>query len=91
MSEEEQLVIKEIDDRFINIGEALKTINECILTLDKRLKDVEKIVSAIAEAHNHLQTVDRVTYRPPGGHDYMSVKDNLDLIYERLEKLESLT
>ena len=91
MTEEEQIVIQEIDARFVNIGEALKTLNECILTLDKRLKDVEKIVSAIVEAHTHLQTVDKVVYKPPGGDEYMSVKDNLDLIYDRLETLESNT
>lgn len=87
--EEESIILKEIDERFVDIGEALKTVNECILTLNERLTTCESTLSAIVEAHNHLQTVDRVTYRPPGSEEYMTVKDNLDLIYDRLEKLEN--
>ena len=87
--EEESIILKEIDERFVDIGEALKTVNECILTLNDRLTACESTLSAIVEAHNHLQTVDRVTYRPPGSEEHISVKDNLDLIYERLSKLEN--
>lgn len=61
-------------------------INDCILKLADRVVDLEKTVSALIEAHNKLLTVDKVQYKPPGSEDYLTIKENLDLIYKRLEE-----
>lgn len=63
------------------IGESLKTINECLQLLGKRLQEVEKYVS-------ELPTPDKTYYKPEGYEDYLNLKENFDEIYKRLGKIE---
>jgi hypothetical protein len=63
------------------IGESLKTINECLQVLGKRLQEVEKYVS-------ELPTPDKTYYKPEAYEEYMNLKENFDEIYKRLGKIE---
>ena len=63
------------------IGETIKTLNECILALGKRLQAVEKYVS-------ELPTPAKTYYRPEGYEDYLNLKENFDEIYRRIRELE---
>lgn len=63
------------------IGESLKTINECLQVLGKRLQDVENYISEIP-------TPDKTYYKPEAYKDYMNLKENFDEIYKRLGKIE---
>ena len=88
MTEEENKVIKEIDANFVDIAEALKKLNDCILTLNDRLATVENVVTALVEANNEYVSFDKVVYKPLFSEDHVSIKDNLDIIYNKLEELE---
>lgn len=88
MTEEEQSIIKEIDANFVDIAEALKKLNECVLTLNDRLATVENVVTALVEANNEYVSFDKVVYKPLFAEDHISIKDNLDIIYNKLEELE---
>lgn len=57
-------------------------INEICKTLIQRLSEVEKYVTT------ELSHPAKVQYRPPGKEEYLTLKENLDLIYERLNNLE---
>ena len=64
------------------IGETIKTLNECILALGKRLQAVEKYVS-------ELPTPAKTYYKPEGYEDYLNLKGNFDEIYRRIKELEN--
>tara|TARA_A100000164_G_C21236582_1_gene465039 strand:- start:61 stop:279 length:219 start_codon:yes stop_codon:yes gene_type:complete len=61
--------------------EALNTLNECLITIGKRLDALETYVQ-------EMPTPDKTFYKPEGEKDYMNYKENLDFIYERLDNLE---
>ena len=63
------------------IGQALVTINNCLISLGKRLEDVEKYVS-------ELPTPDKTYYKPEGYDDYLNLKENFDELYRRVGELE---
>ena len=63
------------------LAEALNTLNECIIVIGKRLDALETYVQEIP-------TPDKTLYKPEGETDYMTLKQNLDFIYERLDNLE---
>ena len=87
--EEENKVIKDIDDNFNDIANALKVVNECLLSLANRVTELESVVSALVEANNECVSFDKVVYKPLcGTEDHVSIKDNLDIIYSKLEELE---
>ena len=73
--------IKEIFACLKDNEEAHKIVNECIIKIGERLKDIE---TAIQE----LPTPDKTYYKPIGAEEYLTLKQNLDTIYERLNKLE---
>jgi|TARA_R100000482_G_scaffold45887_1_gene16094 hypothetical protein len=62
-------------------NQALIAVNECLLALGKRLEALEKHV-------NEMPTPDKTYYKPEGEDKYLSLKENLDFIYERLDNLE---
>jgi len=37
----------------------------------------------------YIQSFDKVYYKPPGGDEYLTIKENLDFIYKRLGELEN--
>ena len=63
------------------LAEALDTLNECLIVIGKRLEALETYVQEIP-------TPDKTLYKPEGETDYMTLKQNLDFIYERLDNLE---
>ena len=63
------------------LAEALNTLNECLIVIGKRLDALETYVQEIP-------TPDKTLYKPEGETDYMTLKQNLDFIYERLDNLE---
>ena len=63
------------------LAEALNTLNECLIVIGKRLDALETYVQEIP-------TPDKTLYKPEGETDYMTLKQNLDFIYERLANLE---
>tara|TARA_R100001463_G_scaffold4299_1_gene16331 strand:+ start:481 stop:750 length:270 start_codon:yes stop_codon:yes gene_type:complete len=65
------------------IGESLKTINECLKLLGNRLKEVEAYVS-------ELPTPSKTYYKPKGYEDYMNLADNFTEIYRRLDKIDGM-
>lgn len=64
------------------IAEALVAVNEVLVTLEKRLRDVEKYVS-------ELPTPAKTFYKPDGYDDYMNLKENFDELYRRVERIEN--
>jgi hypothetical protein len=88
MTEEEQSILNEIDIRFSDLAEAFKTVNECLVQIGNRLNALEKAHNEVVDSCSKLITVDKVTYKPNGDYEYLSLKNNLDLIYKRLDKLE---
>jgi hypothetical protein len=58
---------------------AHKAINDCLTTILDRLKNLEEYALILPS---------KIQYRPPGKEEYLSLKENLDYIYERLGKLE---
>ena len=65
------------------LGESLKTINECLKLLGNRLKEVEAYVS-------ELPTPAKTYYKPKGYEDYMNLADNFTEIYRRLDKIDGM-
>jgi hypothetical protein len=59
---------------------AHEAINQCLTTILDRLKNLEEYT---------LILPGKIQYKPPGIDTYLSLKENLDLIYERLIKLEN--
>lgn len=59
---------------------AHEALNEICKALISRIESIEKTIS-------ETPTPLTVRYRPEG-HDYLTLKENLDLIYERLNNLE---
>ena len=89
MTEKENTVIKEIDDNFVAISNALheiekahKVVNECIVALNNRVQEMEEYIVK-------LPTPDKILYRPTNTEDHLTLKQNLDFIYLRLQKLEA--
>ena len=64
------------------LGESLKTINECLKLLGNRLKEVETYISEIP-------TPAKTYYKPEGYDDYMNLAGNFTEIYKRLDKIEN--
>ena len=64
------------------IAEALAAVNQVLITLEKRLRDVEKYVS-------ELPTPAKTFYKPDGYDDYMNLKENFDELYRRVERIEN--
>ena len=88
MIEDENSVIREIDDNFIAISNALKElekahkmVDECLITLNNRVQQIEEYIVK-------LPTPDKILYKPTNSEDHLTLKQNLDLIYLRLQKLE---
>lgn len=65
----------------IGVEDALDAINECLLTIGRRLDALEKYVS-------EMPTPDKTLYRPLGYEEYMNIKGNYDEIYRRIGELE---
>ena len=63
------------------VAEALNAINDCLIALGKRLQEVEEYVAT-------MNIAEKVLYKPNGHEKYLNIKENYDLIYERLDKLE---
>ena len=63
------------------LAEALNTLNECLIVIGQRLDALETYVQEIP-------TPDKTLYKPEGETEYMTLKQNLDFIYERLDNLE---
>ena len=88
MTEEENLIIKEIDDNFIaiansmkDIDQAINAINECVVNLNDRVKELEEHVVKIP-------TPDKILYKPVGHDNYLNIKENFDYIYSMLRSLK---
>ena len=64
------------------LGESLKTINECLKLPRNRLKEGEGYVS-------ELPTPAKTYYKPEGYDDYMNLAGNFTEIYKRLDKIEN--
>ena len=63
------------------LAEALNTLNQCLIVIGQRLDALETYVK-------ELPTPDKTYYQPEGEDKYLSLKENLDYIYERLDNLE---
>lgn len=93
--EEFEKIIKEIDENFIGIKEAFddnakahETLNEFLTKVDEAIMALHERISAIEQHLSEFPTPDKVYYKPNGQEDYLNMKANYDLIYERLDKLE---
>tara|TARA_A100001201_G_C3910259_1_gene147480 strand:- start:80 stop:325 length:246 start_codon:yes stop_codon:yes gene_type:complete len=64
------------------IAEALGAVNQVLVALEKRIRDVEKYVS-------ELPTPAKTFYKPDGYDDYMNLKENFDELYRRVERIEN--
>ena len=62
--------------------EAHVILNELVVKIGKRLQQLE-------EAMQEMPTPDKTYFRPPGTEDYFTLAQNLNHIYERLEKIEN--
>ena len=62
--------------------EAHVILNELVVKIGKRLQQLE-------EAMQEMPTPDKTYYKPPGAADYLTLAQNLNHIYERLEKIEN--
>ena len=62
--------------------EAHVILNELIIKIGNRLKNLE-------EAVQEMPTPDKTYYKPSGSEDYLTLAQNLNHIYERLEKIEN--
>lgn len=99
MTEEEnkliQQMIREVDNRFADIHDAMKTVNDCLIKIGERLNDLESAHNVVVEYIEKIQSVDKVLYKPVGTdiqnemEGYLNIKENLDLIYQRLGVLEN--
>lgn len=90
MIEDDSAIIQEIDTRFNDAVNALNTINDCLVKVGERLNNLEKYHNDLVDAIQQIQSVDKVLYKPEGDYEYLSIKDNLDLIYKRIGDLENV-
>ena len=88
MSFEESPILQEIDDNFVAIknsiddnAKAHETLNECIVKLHDRIKELEEYIV-------NIPTPDKIWYKPYDAPDYLNFKENLDYIYAKIKKLE---
>ena len=84
MSEPEEILTQEQQEeieRWAQTLTALNTINECIVKLTERVNAIEKYIQ-------EMPTPDKTYYKPHGEEEYLNVKANYDLIYNRLRALE---
>ena len=83
MNEDDFLTEEQKDEikRWESVFTSLNTINECLITVGKRLDQLEKYVS-------ELPTPDKTYYKPKGYEDYLDMKQNYDELYGRINKLE---
>mgnify|MGYP007090726576 CR=1 FL=1 len=63
---------------------AHSVLNEICKTLIKRVEDLEKYVTT------QITSPTNIRYRPENQEDYLTLKENLDLIYQRLNNLEKI-
>jgi len=73
---------EEIFEAFKDNANAHEILNEIIVKLGKRLQSME-------EAVQELPTPDKTYYKPKNTEDYLTLCENLDVIYERLERIEN--
>ena len=66
------------------VATALNTVNECLRVIGERIQVLEEYISDMP-----LHVHDKLLYKPKDHPDYLNIKENYDLIYERLEKLEN--
>ena len=66
-----------------NIAAAFNAINECLQALSKRIGELETRVEEIP-------TPDKTYYKPKGREEYLSYSQNLDLIYEKISKMDGI-
>ena len=78
--EEETLNSREAFSQEENIAAAFNAINECLQALSKRIEQLETKIEEIP-------TPDKTYYKPKGYEDYLSYRQNLDLIYEKISKI----
>lgn len=90
-----QQLIREVDTRFGDIHDAMETVNDCLIKIGERLNDLESAHNIVVEYIEKIQSVDKVLYKPVGTdiqnemEGYLNIKENLDLIYQRLGVLEN--
>lgn len=61
---------------------AHNVLNEICKSLLKRIEDIETYVTT------QITSPSNIRYRPEGEEDYLSLKENLDLIYQRLNSIK---
>lgn len=88
MKFEETQFFKEIDDNFIAIKNSLDDNSEAHNILNEAIVAIKGNIDEIVEYISALPTPDKILYKPAGA-DYMNIKENLDHIYERLDRLEA--
>ena len=76
----------EDDPRFKDNEIAHEVVNKCLETIGARLTHIEEYVQALPQTFTNL-----ILYRPHDDEKYLNYKENLDLIYERLNSLEEFT
>ena len=81
-SENQMLTNEEISLLLKDNEESHVLINEMLVKIATRLKDIE-------EAIGNIPTPDKTYYKPVGSADHITLKDNLDYIYSRLDRLEN--
>lgn len=74
--------IKEIFECLKDNEDAHKIVNECLVKIGTRLKEIE-------DAIQDLPTPDKTYYKPRGEEEYLTLAQNLTKIYERLDRLEN--
>ena len=79
---EKQMKSEEIYEAFKDNADAHELVNEMLVKIGKRLQSLE-------EAVQELPTPDKTYYKPKGTENYLTLCENLDAIYERLERLEN--
>ena len=90
MKFEDNPILQDIDDNFVAIADAIQdngkaheALNECIVALSNRIKDIEEFVIT-------FPTPDKILYKPYDASDYMNFKDNMDYIYSKIKRLEDI-
>ena len=73
----------EDDPRFKDNEIAHEVVNNCLKAIGSRIGDIEKYVEALPTTFTNL-----ILYRPHADEKYLNYKENLDLIYERLNSIE---
>jgi hypothetical protein len=87
-----------MDFKFKDNEKAHEIINDIITKLIERTSDIEKYIKESVETR--LDNIEKfvtteligpssLQYKPPGNDDYVGLGGNLDLIYERLNKIEN--